>query len=272
MTSKQPEELASLYARGLLEGEELAAFERALAGDPSLRAGFSEIKSASAQPASARGRASVAVFRWLPWVLATGFAVFSGWTWTAISKARRDLHEASQRSIALTHEHTRRTTELLNHNSRLVNQMADLASQRTRLEIRLSKLEAEKRQLDHRIVALEALDPLADIRAVVFAPRPGAPKGAEVTALWDARRQAGTLDLSKFLPPAEDKDYQLWILSSDSPVPINAGVISTHSSQPAFRAPAPQTQVTALAISLEPKGGSESPRGPFLFVGKIGKF
>jgi anti-sigma-K factor RskA len=295
MSLEEREQQASLYALGLLEGDELADFERALATNPTLQTLVAEFENASvqlaqsappaspppalkdtimreisnlrraAEPAPSR-RSSMAV---LPWALAAGFAVFAGFTWTAAKNTERDFKEASQRSIALSGGFSKQTAALVSQNSQLLNQLVELGAERTRLEIRLSNLEAEKNQLKLRMTSLEARDPLSDIRAISFAPQPEAPKGAEVAALWDTRRQAGVLDLSKLPAPAADKDYQLWILSPDSAAPISAGVVSTSAPQTNFRSPRPLTQVAALALSLEPKGGSDSPRGPVIYVGKF---
>ena len=47
MNPEEREELASLYVLGLLEGDELAAFERILAADPELVALVGELENAS---------------------------------------------------------------------------------------------------------------------------------------------------------------------------------------------------------------------------------
>ena len=47
MSSEEREELASLYVRGVLEGSELAAFERELVADPELAALVAELETAS---------------------------------------------------------------------------------------------------------------------------------------------------------------------------------------------------------------------------------
>ena len=48
MNADEQEELASLYVLGLLEGSELAAFERELSARPQLSALVTEMESASA--------------------------------------------------------------------------------------------------------------------------------------------------------------------------------------------------------------------------------
>ena len=75
-------------------------------------------------------------------------------------------------------------------------------------------------------------------------------------ALWDPQRQEGALHLAKLPNAAPDKDYQLWIITPESKQPLDAGVIPPSTQGLAFRAAQPVGQVAALAISLEPKGGS----------------
>lgn len=289
MSPDELEEQASLYALGLLEGEELDAFECALANDPALAALVTEFETTSThfaltvpiaepppgvqgvvmreisdlqrstQPASVAGSPARSVPIWIPWALAAGFAIFAGiLAWSAKSRIDQAVLEV-----------TNRFASLIEQNSSLQGRIAEMEAERTRLEARISTLEAEKSQLGLRIASLEARDPLADIRPLAFAAQPEAPQAAEVAAVWDARRQTGVLDLSKLPAAAADKDYQLWMIPAGSTLPISAGVISTASPQANFRAPRPLPQVATLAISLEPKGGSEAPRGPIIYIGNF---
>jgi cell division protein FtsB len=209
-------------------------------------------------PAVTEAAGTSSGFAWIPWALAAGFAVFAGTAWIAKSKTDQAFAELSLQS-----------SSLVNQNTALASRLAEFDAERTRLEARISTLEAEKNKLNLRVASLEAQGPIADMRAVAFAPQAEAPQASEVAALWDTRRQTGVLDLSLLPAPAADKDYQLWIISPDSPAPISAGVVSTDTPQTNFRAPRQLTQVAALAISLEPKGGSETPRGPIIYVGKF---
>jgi len=289
MSPDEREEQASLYALGLLEGAELAAFEREMANDLTIAALVAEFEAASAQislaapsttpppavkdailrvifdqqraeePAVVVNSSAKITPGWIPWALAAGFAVFvGGLIWSAKMRSDQAFLEVSNRSASLIQE-----------NTTLQSRVSELDAERLRLEQRISTLEAEKKQQDVRIASLEGRDPLTAIRVIAFAAQPEAPQAAEVAALWDPRHQTGVLDLSKLPAPAADKDYQLWILTPDSTVPISAGVISTASPQANFRSPRPLPQVAALAISLEPKGGSEAPRGPVIYIGNF---
>ncbi len=305
MSLEEREELASLYVLGLLEGSELAAFEQELASDAALASLVKELADAanhialSAPPVTAPPAVRRRIFQeietlrqteqpapvvtrsfgWVPWALAAGLAIFAGFTWTEKSRiATGNFQLSAQNNDLLTRLATLETERV-----QLEQNLAKVETRRTEQDVRLTSLEAEKSaltaklaaleaertQLAVRIAAFEARNPLDEIKAIALAPQPNAPRGASVLALWDSRHQAGVLDLSKLPAAGADKDYQLWIISPDSSAPISAGVFATAGGQAPFQAPRPLSQVAALAISLEPKGGSESARGPVIFVGKF---
>ena len=154
-------------------------------------------------------------------------------------------------------------------NQSLVVRIAGLDAERVRLETRISALENEKNELQVRVASLESRDPLREVQPIMMAAQPGAPAGAEVVALWDPQRREGALHLTKLPQAAPDKDYQLWIISPESEQPVDAGIIRSASEFVTFSATQPVRQVAALAISLEPKGGSVTPRGPVIYLGKL---
>jgi anti-sigma-K factor RskA len=277
MSPEEREELASLYVLGVLEGSELAAFERELVAHPELAALVAELETASTllatsvpqHPAPDLLRHSVLQqikgplptaepaprssfsFGWVPWAIAAGLTVCCALLW----------NQKSQLSAA--------NGSLGKENQSLLVRIAGLDAERIRLESRISTLENEKDTLQVRVASLEARDPLREIRPVMLAPQRGAPAGAEVVALWDPERREGALHLAKLPEAAPGKDYQLWIITPESKQPVDAGVIPPSSDCLAFSATQPITQVAALAISVEPKGGSVTPRGPVIYLGKL---
>lgn len=276
MSPDEQEELASLYVLGALEGEELAAFERELATHPELATLVSELERASAvlatlvpqhkapevvrqsvfqhirnqlpaeEPPSRRGFS----FGWVPWALAAGLAVCCALLWNERSRLGAAV-------ASVEHE-----------NKTLQERVAGLDAERVRLESRISTLEKERTDLQIRVASLEERDPLREIQPVTLAAQPGAPAPAEVVALWDPLRRTGALH-AKLPEPAPGKDYQLWIITPESKQPVDAGVIPAFSDCLTFTAVRPVNQVAALAISIEPKGGSIAPRGPVVFLGKL---
>jgi anti-sigma-K factor RskA len=277
MSPEEREELASLYVLGLLEGSELAAFERELAAHAELAALIAELEKASTllatsipqhrapdvlrdsvlrqvkgQPSRPEfARRSAFSFGWVPWAIAAGLTVCCALLW----------NERSRLSTAIG--------GLKKENESLSVRIASLDEERARLETRISTLEGEKNKLQVRVASLEARDPLREIRPIMLAAQPGAPAGAEVVALWDPQRQEGALHVAKLPHAAPDKDYQLWIITPESKQPLDAGIIPAASECLNFSATQPVTQIAALAISLEPKGGSLTPRGPVIYLGKL---
>ena len=68
------------------------------------------------------------------------------------------------------------------------------------------------------------------------------------------------------LPP--DKDYELWFFNGDKPV--RAGILSQDPSEPTrIEVPANLPQITATAVTIEPKGGLAAPTGPVVMKGDL---
>ena len=276
MSPEEREELASLYVLGALEGEELAAFERELTTHPELALLVTELERASALlatsvpqhkppevvrqsvfqhirspvPAKEPARRPLFTFAWIPWAVAASLAICSALLW----------NERSRLNAAVA--------KVEHENQDLRSRVASLDAERARLESRVSTLEKEKEDLQVRVASLEQRDPLREIRPVTLVAQRGAPSTEKVVALWDPYRRAGALH-AKLPEPAPDKDYQLWIITPESKQPVDAGVIPAFSDCLTFAPTQPVTQVAALAISLEPKGGSTAPRGPVIFLGKL---
>lgn len=279
MSEEEREELASLYALGLLEGDELKDFEQALARDPKLVALVAEFEEASnllalsipqrAAPPLTRlaimraidaqqesvghpEKARAAAYNWAPWALAAALAILCAITFAEKSR----LGAAKAR--------------LEGDNRNLQARVTNLGVERDRLQTRITALEEEKTNLEIRVATFEAREPLKEIQNVALAPQQGAPTKSNLTALWDQGRQTGVLDLAGLPPPPPDRDYQLWIIPSATAAPLDAGILtSAVGARAIFQSPQEVTKIAAIAISLEPKGGSISPQGPVIYVGKM---
>lgn len=278
MSPEEREELASLYAIGLLEGEELKAFEMAMAKDRSLMALVAEYEEGStllakslplqsapdsirqnvlgeiqaSQPAPEPPAREGIAFAWAPWALAALLAVLC-----AVA-----LMQKSQVSAVKS----RMEADYKSLQARVIN----LNAERDRLKERVTALEEEKTNLQVRLASLETHEPLKEIRNINLVPQPQAPVQSELTALWDQTRQTGVLDLAKLPPPPAGADYQLWIIPANAKQPLDAGILTTAvGARAVFQSPQPVAQIGALAISLERKGGSTQPQGPVIYLGKL---
>ena len=141
MSTEEREELASLYALGLLEGAELTAFERELAADPTLGALVTELENAASRialsapptpvPPAVRSRIFQEIetlrkseepapivapsFGWIPWALAAGLAIFAGFTWTEKSRISTAYSQIAAQNDALITRLTGLEGERLRH-------------------------------------------------------------------------------------------------------------------------------------------------------------
>jgi len=273
MIDERHEELASLYVLGLLEGAELAEFERRLASDPALAALVRELNEASAQlaytapdaapppelrshllhqldtAATWRAQAKVIPFRtWFPLAAAAGFAVACAWL--------GQLYLGSRYEAA---------------NLRDMMAVGDFQLRSAR-----NQLEAERIIANHQITAateqLAALDrqlkeegDLAKLKIATLASLAGNTPQALAVAVWSPSKQEGVLTVDKLPAAASDRDYELWVIDPQKPRPVSGGVFAVGADGVArlqFRTEEPVNAVAKFAVSLEKKGGAAPHGGP----------
>jgi len=234
MISEQQQDQAALYALGLLDADEDAAFQSELRANAELRDLVRELREAAGDlaltapsvlpPASLKERimgeiatkrvvpmpAERASLGWIPWAIAAALAMFCGL----------------------------------------------LALDRARLERQL----AETR----------AADPLMQTSFYTLAPAAPAPAEAKATVAWQPGRQSGVIRISNLPAPEPGKDYQLWAVDAEHKDPISAGVVRVDKNgvaQIRFKPVEKAEHVKAFAISLEREGGVPKKEGPILLVG-----
>ena len=87
----------------------------------------------------------------------------------------------------------------------------------------------------------------------------------------DAASGETAVILSGLEPPGPGKIYELWAIRGEAP-PEPAGVFAMGpelgATTPAKRVERPE-EVTAFAVSIEPAGGSKTPTGPIVLVGRV---
>jgi anti-sigma-K factor RskA len=112
-------------------------------------------------------------------------------------------------------------------------------------------------------------DRLSRIAITVLGPTPDAPNRAVTgAAVWDPDEQRGLL-LIENLPPAGAADYQLWLFDPRYPVPVSAGVLQPDPAgrtRNVFRSLFRVENLTRMAISVEAKGGSDTPKGKIILA------
>jgi len=136
----------------------------------------------------------------------------------------------------------------------------------------LAQLASIKGESDAQRAALALLQsPSAQV--VSLAPQPGKPPYS-ARALLDLPQRKGML-LSGTLSPQAGKDYELWVIRGREP-PVPAGLLRAGPSGTVLASIDPQLLAIppdALAVSIEPQGGSPSglPTGDIVLVGALPK-
>jgi len=82
---------------------------------------------------------------------------------------------------------------------------------------------------------------------------------------WNTEDQQIVMDRGNMPPPPEDQDYQLWAIVDGTPTSLGVYPWSEESSEPAFMSGEIE-KASAFAVTIEPKGGSETPTLSKLFV------
>jgi anti-sigma-K factor RskA len=236
MISDEQQDQAALYVLGLLEQDELTAFESELNANAELRDIARELREAAGAvaltaplqtpPASLKQRimGQIAMetkqvvpmprqrssFVWVPWAIAAALALFCGL----------------------------------------------LAVDRVRLQRQLADM--------------RAVDPLMQTTFYTLAPSAPAPADAKATVAWQPGRQSGVIRISNLPAPQPGKDYQLWAVDAEHKEPVSAGIVRVDKNgvaQIRFKPVDKVKHVKAFAISLEREGGVPKKEGPILLVG-----
>lgn len=173
-------------------------------------------------------------YRFRPWWLAAAALVFLAlWGWRELDIRRmRELEESDLAEVRQL------TTENQQLNQRLEHMLAAVASPQTRT------IALAGQRKTTRASGKVFVDP-TDGRAIVV--------------------------VSDLPPNGVSKNYQLWITRSDMPNPQSAVVFDVPQSGAATltidNVP-PTAAIKSVGVTLESKGGSETPHGAFLLEGK----
>lgn len=256
MIDETLQDQAAMYVMRMLPPQEDAAFAQRLAQDEELKKVVADLETSAAAlifaapvvapppslkelvMAEARQQVRVApatpsqFASWIPWALAAGFALAATISW-------------------------QKTSSL---NERIAAQAAQTASQ--------SALLAEQSAL---VAELRNRDNLASIEIASLSTKVAQYEKALAVVVYDQKDQRGLVKVDHFPKAAADKDYQLWVIPTGGK-PVSAGLVPVNPEGLAKVSFTPTKQVgnkiDAFAISVEPRGGSEQPRGDVVFVGR----
>jgi len=307
MMDEKIEEQVSLYVLGLLEGDELRAFEAQLAADADLQSQVDRLTETAAQlahtaparplPADVEARIFSAIradkgvagavartpVSWIPWALAACLAVacvvaFSQQQQTKqeVASARSDAAAAQAQIAAIAEERDRAQQQRDQAQQQVVQLEQQAAETRNQMAIIAAARDDTAKKLAQAEARAEreekeTRDALAQMQVATLTSKLTNAPDATAAVVWDPALQRGVLNTTNVPPNAADRDYQLWIIDPKYRQPVSAGVFSVEKSGSAryvFKPKSPITSATAFAISLERKGGVAKVEGPIVLAGK----
>ncbi len=280
MIDEPTEELAALYAVGLLDREESAAFEARMAAEQELALLVARVQAAATAearilspvepPAEVRRRLLEEIrphpapaWSQSTWLLALAacIAVLT----SAAALVQWNQEKANGRRLGHRIEAD---------NSALAAARADFArlqGQQNDARQIIAALQAQLASSAQQIATLRARDDLSQIEiATLTSQLQNSPQAVAFVA-WDPAQQRGVLKTANLPAARSDQDYQLWIVDPKYKLPVNAGVLPVGGgvSPPAqFRPDQPISKVAAFALSLERKGGVPVRQGPIVLIGE----
>jgi anti-sigma-K factor RskA len=255
---ERQEEQASLYVLGALSADEAAAFEAALRRDPELEKLVARLRDTAGAlagtvphvnpPPALKQRILDEIDRrekvvpltqpvspkrspiaWIPWALAACFAIIC---------------------------------------AVLVSNESGTRARVTELTVLADTLQKQTNALALEVADLRQKAELASLRiAMLDSQLTNAPKAAAV-ALWNEKDQTGVLVVKNLKQLPADKDYELWVF--DGSRPVAAGLVPVDADgnlRIPFKAHARIQSAGTFAVTEEPKGGGEIPRGQPVLAG-----
>jgi len=252
------ETLASVYAVGALDGDDLVRFEAhlrdgcaeceavvrastdALAGvaaraTPTIPP--AHVRDALLRRADASSRPRPARFRWVRWATATAAAVVAAAVFTAGVVASRYEKRIGilARETALVRDQMRREQAALRDEVTRAREVAVLL-----------------RDPATRVVALNGLAAAPD---------------ASGRIVWH-EKAGGQLYVAGLPPAPPGKVYELWTIAGPTLRPAGVFAVDERGSASLAVAPVDDGPVNVFAVTVEPAGGVPAPTGPMLLASK----
>jgi anti-sigma-K factor RskA len=121
------------------------------------------------------------------------------------------------------------------------------------------------------VAVLQQRDLLSRIRIAALQSQVDEYAKTSAIVVWNPDRQNGVLQFERLPALPATQDYQMWVIDPKQPQPVSAGLIPRSSDPERRVAFWPTKSVGAtpkFAVSIEPVGGSNVPRGQIIFVGE----
>jgi len=146
-------------------------------------------------------------------------------------------------------------------------QSQSLQQNLNRTELRLAEMETQNEVLVARYEIMEEnVAVLTDPNTAQFIMKgvEGRDQQMRADIFWNASTETVYLDVKNLPQPPSDKDYQLWALKDGKP--IDMGVFNNLTDAQELLKVGQVPGADAFAVTLEPKGGSESPTLEEMYV------
>jgi anti-sigma-K factor RskA len=124
------------------------------------------------------------------------------------------------------------------------------------------------------IAKLEQRDLLSRIRIAALQSQVDAYAKTSAIVVWNPDRQNGVLQFERLPALPANQDYQMWVIDPKQPQPVSAGLVPKSIDQERHVTFWPTKPVGAspkFAVSIEPAGGSATPRGQIVLAGQYGE-
>jgi anti-sigma-K factor RskA len=232
-----------------------------VAPPPGLRTRILAVAGGEALPVVAASEAprSPVLGNWLPWSIAAGLAVTSGFLYADRSRWRAAADRTTAEVARATAAAQQAQDNATSYAERLLVYETQAKSQ--------GELVAELRE---EIANLRGRDALAQVKIASLSSQVAEFGRAGVVVVWDPEDQRGVIKLANLPQAGEGKDYQLWIIDPKYPSPVNGGILpvaADGTAKLAFRPDQPIASADKFAISVEQAGGVPKAEGPIVFIG-----
>jgi anti-sigma-K factor RskA len=124
------------------------------------------------------------------------------------------------------------------------------------------------------IARLEQRDLLSRIRIAGLQSQVDAYAKTSAIVVWNPDHQKGVLQFERLPALPANQDYQMWVIDPKQPQPVSAGLVPKGIDQErrvTFWPAKPVGASPKFAVSIEPAGGSATPRGQIVLVGQYGE-
>lgn len=190
--------------------------------------------------------------------ISTSTNILPGWTF----KAAAAVLLAGVLGLAL---YSQQQVSIVDQQETQISVLQSELEQRNEL---LTQLETELERKEELLAILES----REVNLILMAGQETNPDGYG-KIIWDPENERALLQVANLPEPADDQDYQLWLIK-DEQSPISAGVFSFEqtSTDLFYRIDSlnesPSTISNTFAVTLEPKGGVPQPTGSMYLVGQ----